>query len=168
MKLSQMLLPEYDQEMATTRKLLDRLPDADLTWKPHEKSMALGRLATHLAELPGMIPRILSQDFHDLAPAGAPAYQPKTLGSHQEIVDLFDANVAAGRALLEGAEDEAMKQPWSLRKGDRVAFTLPRIAAIRALILSHSIHHRGQLSVYLRLRDVPLPSIYGPSADEAM
>ncbi len=168
MKLSQTLLPEYDQEMATTRKLLERVPDDRTDWKPHEKSMSLGRLATHIAELPSLASRILGQDSLDLASMGGPGYKPSSLGSRLEILDLFDSNVGNTRAAIESAENEALMQPWTLQKGDHVLFTLPRLAVLRTMVLNHTIHHRGQLSVYLRLNDVPLPSVYGPTADEAM
>jgi len=167
MRLSETLLPEFDQEMATTRRLLERVPDDRTDWKPHEKSMSLGRLATHIAELPSLASRILGQDSLDLAAAGGSGRGPNVLGTHQEIVDLFDSNVRATHAAIESAENEALMQPWTLRKGDQVIFTLPRLAALRAMVLNHTIHHRGQLSVYLRLNDVPLPSVYGPTADEA-
>lgn len=167
MKLSQTLLPEFDQEMATTRKLLARVPDDRAGWKPHDKSMSLGRLATHVAELAGWGPTILGQESLDLAPPGGGGYQPRTLESGREIVELFDANVPKTRAAIESAEDAELMQPWTLLKGGEVIFKLPRIAVLRTLLFSHVIHHRGQLSVYLRLNDVPVPSIYGPSADEA-
>lgn len=163
MRLSQTLLPELDQEMATTRKLLERVPDDRLGWKPHEKSMSLGRLATHVAELPGFAALILNGESLDL---GGPGYTPKNLSSHQEMLDELDANVRTARELIEKAENESLMQPWTLRKGGQVVFTLPRMAVLRAMLFSHIIHHRGQLSVYLRLNDVPVPSIYGPSADE--
>jgi uncharacterized damage-inducible protein DinB len=165
MRLSETLLPELKQEMATTRRLLERVPDDRLGWKPHDKSMSLGRLATHVAELPGFAAMILTGESFDLAARPANS-TPNVLGGHQEILDLFDSNVRNGHALLESAENEALMQPWTLRKGDQVAFSLPRVAALRAMILNHIIHHRGQLSVYLRLNDVPVPSVYGPSADE--
>lgn len=166
MKLSHTLLPELDHEMATTRKLLERVPDDRLGWKPHDKSMSLGRLATHVAELPALAARVLTQDSHDINPPGGPGYQPKVAESHAEMVELFDANVRNVRELIESAEDDAMRQPWSLQAGGQAIFTLPRTAVLRTLFFNHLIHHRGQLSVYLRLNDVPVPAIYGPSADE--
>jgi len=167
MRLSETLLPELDQEMATTRRLLERVPDDRTGWKPHDKSMSLGRLATHVAELPGFVGMILGGEGFDLA-ARSSGYTPKTLNGHQEMVEEFDTNVRNARAALEKAENEALLQPWTLRRGEQVVFTLPRMAALRAMFFSHIIHHRGQLSVYLRLNDVPVPSIYGPSADEAV
>ena len=167
MRLSETLLPELKHEMATTRRLLERVPDDRVDWKPHDKSMSLGRLATHVAELPGFVAMILGSEEFDLASRGA-GYTPKTLNTHQEMLDEFDANVGRAEAALESAENEALMTPWTFRRGERVVFTLPRIAALRSIFFNHSIHHRGQLSVYLRLNDVPVPSIYGPSADEAV
>jgi uncharacterized damage-inducible protein DinB len=167
MRLSETLLPELDQEMATTRRLLERVPDDHTGWKPHDKSMSLGRLATHLAELPSFVSMILSVSDFDIA-ARMASYTPQTLDGHQEMLDLFDSNVRSARAAIESADNEALMQPWTLRRGEHVVFTLPRMAALRAMFFSHMIHHRGQLSVYLRLNDVPVPSIYGPTADEAV
>lgn len=167
MRLSDTLLPELDQEMATTRRLLERVPDDRVAWKPHDKSMSLGRLATHVAELPSFVSMILGGAEFDLM-ARTGGYTPKTLNSHQEMLDEFDANVRKAHSSLESAENDALMQPWTLRRGEQVIFTLPRMAALRAMFFSHIIHHRGQLSVYLRLNDVPVPSIYGPSADEAV
>lgn len=166
MKLSQLLLPEYDQEMATTRKVLERIPDDGLGWQPHAKSMSLGRLATHIAELAGWAPTILNQASLDLAPPGGPGYQPKTLASKQEILEQFESSVQATHAALEGAEDPELMEPWSLLMGGQVIFTQPRLGVLRSMLFNHVIHHRGQLSVYLRLNDLPVPSIYGPTADE--
>lgn len=166
MRLNETLLPELDQEMATTRRLLERVPDDRLGWKPHERSMSLGRLATHVAELPGFVSAILGGTELDIA-ARMASSAPKTLNGHQEMLDELDVNVRNARTALASAENEALLQPWTLRRGDHVIFTLPRMAALRAMFFSHIIHHRGQLSVYLRLNDVPVPSIYGPSADEA-
>lgn len=163
MKMSDALLPEFDHEMATTRRVLERVPDDRLGWKPHDKSMSMGRLASHVAELPVWVDTILNQDGFDMA---APRDKPRDLASSREIVELFDSVVGKARTLLAAAEDQTLLQPWSLKNGDHVIFTLPRVGVLRSMVYSHSIHHRGQLSVYLRLNDVPVPSIYGPSADE--
>lgn len=163
MKMSDALLPEFDQEMATTRKVLERVPDDRLGWKPHEKSMSLGRLASHVAELPVWVETILHQDGFDMA---APRDKPRDLASSREMVERFDSVIAKARTLLAAAEDQTLLQPWSLKNGDHVIFTQSRAGVLRSMVYSHSIHHRGQLSVYLRLNDVPVPSIYGPSADE--
>ena len=168
MGISQTLLPEYDHEMATTRKLLERVPEDRFSWQPHTKSMSLGRLATHIAELPGLGHRVVTQDSVNLAPPGGEPYKPRTLETRQEILDLFDQNIAKTREAIESTEDPAYFQPWSLLRGEQTIFSLPRVAALRTMLFSHIIHHRGQLSVYLRLNDVPVPSIYGPSADEAV
>lgn len=156
------LLAEYDHEMGTTRKLLDRLPDDRLSWKPHEKSMTLGGLATHLANLPIWGDQILNQTTFDIADA-PPNLTAKT--SRADVLAHFDERVKATRAWLDKTDAE-LAAPWTLKRGGQQVFTMPRIAAFRSFVLSHSIHHRGQLSVYLRLNDVPVPAIYGPSADE--
>jgi uncharacterized damage-inducible protein DinB len=166
MSLAQTLLPEFDNEMKTTRRLLERVPEEKMGWQPHEKSMTLGRLASHLAELASLGATVLTTEFRDIAPAcGSPGKRLDSR-SRQEVLDVFDANVTKSRAALAEAEDAAFAQTWTLRAGDHVIFSLPRAGAIRTMLLSHVIHHRGQLSVYLRLTDTPVPSIYGPSADE--
>jgi uncharacterized damage-inducible protein DinB len=156
------LLAEYDHEMGTTRRLLDRLPDDRLSWKPHEKSMSLGGLATHLANLPVWGDVILNQVLFDLADA-PPNAKEKT--SRAEVLEDFDHKVKTTRGWLDKTDAELMA-PWTLKRSGQQMFTMPRIAAFRSFVLSHSIHHRGQLSVYLRLNDVPVPAIYGPTADE--
>jgi len=165
-QLSKSLLPEYDHEMANTRRVLERIPDGRMSWQPHPKSMTLGRLATFLAELPGWTTTTLGQDSYDFEPADGPPFQPVTLGSRQEILDLFDANAAKARSLLAETADATFFQPWSLLRGGQTLFTLPKIAVLRDMVFNHAIHHRGQLTVYLRLNDRPVPAIYGPSADE--
>jgi len=166
MPISQSLLPEFDHEMANTRKTLERIPDSKFAWKPHEKSMTLQKLATHLAELPGWAGVTLTQDFFDYAPVGGQPYQSPVLNSAQEIVAYFDKNVAGARAALVDVSDENLMKPWSLQAGGKPLFTMPRIAVLRSFVMNHIIHHRAQLGVYLRLNDVAVPGIYGPSADE--
>ncbi|MGH7433334.1 MAG: DinB family protein [Candidatus Methylomirabilales bacterium] len=166
MGMSEALLPEFDHEMANTRKTLERVPEGKLGWKPHEKSMTMGRLAVHLAEIPGWASLTIEQDSFDFAPPGAPPYQPPQANSRKEILAIFDDNVAAARAAIAGADDGQLKKPWSALSGGKTAFTLPRIGVLRSFIMNHSIHHRAQLGVYLRLNNVPVPAIYGPSADE--
>lgn len=156
------LLAEYDHEMGTTRRLLERLPEERLSWKPHEKSMSLGGLATHLANLPVWGDAILNQSGFDLADA-PPNLQEK--GSRADVLAHFDERVRGTRAALDKTDAELFA-PWTLKRSGQQLFTMPRIAAFRSFVLSHSIHHRGQLSVYLRLNDVSVPSIYGPTADE--
>lgn len=162
MSISDSLLPEFDQEMGNTRRALERVPMDRADWKPHPKSMALGRLAIHLAELPAWVVTTVGSD--ELNFAGG--YNPSKAETTQELLALFDKNVAEARAALAGAGDEVWHRPWTLRNGDHKIFTLPKIAVHRAFTMNHIIHHRGQLTVYLRLNDVPVPSIYGPSADE--
>jgi uncharacterized damage-inducible protein DinB len=164
--INQALLPEFDMEMANTRQTLDRIPDDKLAWKPHEKSMTLGRLAGHLAELPSWGMATMANDTLDIAPPGAPPQQGLTAKSRQEALDIFDKNVAAARAAIAGANDELLMKPWSLLKGGRTLMTMPKIAVLRSFVMNHMIHHRAQLGVFLRLNNIPLPAIYGPSADE--
>jgi uncharacterized damage-inducible protein DinB len=166
MPISQMILPEFDHEMANTRKTLERVPDDKFAWKPHEKSMSLGGLSTHLANIPSWTTHTFEKEELDIAPVGEPPYRLTEVKSHDELLEAFDKNVAAARAALEKASDENWQGKWSLLSGGNKIFTLPRTAVMRGFVLSHLIHHRAQLGVYLRLLDVPVPSIYGPSADE--
>ena len=156
------LLAEYDHEIATTRKLLARISDDRLAWRPHAKSMALGELATHLSNLPHWAAAILNDTSFDLA-SGPPNLA--AFGSRAAVLDHFDRTAASARAALDKTDAEFMA-PWTLKRGGHELFTMPRVATFRSFVLSHLIHHRGQLSVYLRLLDVPVPAIYGPSADE--
>jgi uncharacterized damage-inducible protein DinB len=167
MKLSEMMLPEFDHEMANTRKTLERVPDEKLDWKPHEKSFSLGGLATHLANIPSWTANTFDQDELDIAPPGAPPFRLEQAKSRSELLKAFDKNVAAARAALAGASDASWQGSWSLLNGGNKIFTLPRTAVMRGFVMNHLIHHRAQLGVYLRLLDVPVPSIYGPSADES-
>ena len=156
------LLAEYDHEMATTRKLIERVPLDKLAWKPHDKSMSLGGLAMHLANLPTWAATILDEKSFDLAAAPPNLDEP---ASTTDILQHFDRSRASARAALDKSDAE-FDALWTLKRGGFEIFTLPRIAAFRSFVLSHLIHHRGQLSVYLRLNDVAVPAIYGPSADE--
>jgi uncharacterized damage-inducible protein DinB len=167
MPISQMILPEFDHEMANTRRTLERIPDDKFDWKPHEKSTPLGELATHLATIPSWAAMTFDRDELDLAPPGEPEYRVEPAKSRAEVLAAFDKNVADARAALETATDKNWLGKWSLMNRAKPIFTLPRAAVIRGFILSHSIHHRAQLGVYLRLLDVPVPAIYGPSADES-
>jgi len=163
MNLIEPILIELSREAVTTRKMLERVPEDQLAWKPHEKSMSLARLATHIAEIPGWVHGILDQDEFVI---GASEYTPPTASSVTEILDMFDKNVAAVSEHLKGQTNEHLMATWRVRKEDHVLVEMPRLGMIRTLLLSHIIHHRGQLSVYLRLHDVPLPPVYGPTADE--
>jgi uncharacterized damage-inducible protein DinB len=152
--------------MRSTRKVLERVPDDRLDWRPHPKSRQLGSLASHIANIPRRAVDVMENESLDVSlPGGAPP-RPAPAASRQEILDRFDASIAAARAALAGAADAHLLQPWSFLLGGKAVFTLPRIGALRALVLSHIIHHRAQLGVYLRITDVPVPAIYGPSADE--
>jgi uncharacterized damage-inducible protein DinB len=168
MALSQALLPEFDHEMDNTRKTLERVPEDKFDWKPHEKSTPLGGLATHIANLPGWASLTIKQSEFDLAPPGQGPIKVPQATSRQEVLDAFDQNRAAGREALAAASDEQLMGSWSLLSGGNTLMTLPRIAVLRSFVMNHIIHHRAQLGVYLRLLDVPVPSIYGPSADEGM
>jgi uncharacterized damage-inducible protein DinB len=167
MSISQSLLPEYDHEMANTRKVLERIPADKLDWKAHAKSNTIGWVGTHLANIPSWTEMTLTRDALDIAPAGGPPYRTKPAESVQAMLESFDKNVAAGRAVLVATRDEEFAKPWSLLSGGATVFTMPRLAVLRTFVLNHIIHHRAHLCVYLRLNDVPVPGLYGPSADEA-
>jgi uncharacterized damage-inducible protein DinB len=162
MTIAESLVPECEQEMATTRRLLERVPGDRGQWKPHPKSFALGHLAQLVSWMPGWIANTVSGTELDLAVA--PRYSFETT---ETLLAGFDRNVREARAALQSVKDPDFSVPWSLKHGDRVLFTAPRGAVVRTHI-SHLSHHRGQLTVYLRLLDVPIPSIYGPTADERM
>ena len=167
MALSEALLPEFDQEMANTRQTLERVPEDKLGWKPHQKSGTMGWLATHLANIPGWVTFTLDNDSLDLAPPGGASVDPlPPANSRNELLEMFDKNVAAARAALAGAGDAQLAKPWSLLKGGKTVLSMPRITVLRSFVMNHTIHHRAQLGVYLRLNNVPVPAIYGPSADE--
>jgi len=163
MMIKDVLLPEFDHEMALTRKVLARIPEDKFGWQPHEKSMTLGRLAGHLAEIPGWVKESLTQDGLDMGGE----HKPDVLSTRDEVLAKFDKMVAVARPLIEGASDAQFMAPWTLKNKGQDVFTMPKIAVVRAWVFSHAIHHRGQMSVYLRLTGVLVPSIYGPSADEA-
>jgi uncharacterized damage-inducible protein DinB len=162
MALKDTLLAEFDHEMGTTRRLLERIPDEKFAWKPHEKSMSLGGLATHLSNLPNWGTTILNDASYDLA-AGPPNLTQAA--SRTDVLSHFDAAAARTRMALDKTDAELVAQ-WKLKRGDQELFSLPRSVAFRTFVLYHVVHHRGQLSVYLRLNDVPVPAIYGPTADE--
>src|SRR5579885_3217497 len=162
MPISASLLPEFEHEMATIRKCLERVPAEKFNYKPHEKSMTMGALAGHIAEMPGWGVPGLKQDSLDLAGGHTP-FEPKNTA---ELLATFDKNVAACREAIVESSDENFMRSWSLTMGGQTLMTMPKVAVIRTFVLNHLIHHRGQLSVYLRLNDIPVPSIYGPSADE--
>lgn len=162
MSISQALLPEFDQEMAGTRKVLERIPMDKYDWTPHAKSFNLGKLATHVAHLAGWATVTLTTDELDFA---QPFEQP-TPRTNEELLALFDQMSSEGRKAIASTSDEEFMKPWTLRQGEKVFFTMPKIAVMRGMVMNHIIHHRAQLTVYLRLNDIPVPGLYGPSADE--
>jgi uncharacterized damage-inducible protein DinB len=157
------MVEELTQEAIATRKMLERVPEDQLGWKPHEKSMTLGRLASHIAENPGWALPILQQEELNIDMA---SYQPLNLTTVAEMLETFDKNNAAAVAAMGEGDDASLLATWRMLVNGQPAFEQPRIGVIRGMVLNHGIHHRGQLSVYLRLLNVPLPSVYGPSADE--
>ena len=166
MSLSEALLPEFEQEMASARKTLERVPESKFTWKPHEKSGSMIWLAGHLANIPSWAAFTINQDSLDMAPNGVPEPQPAPPKSVKELLSLFDKNVADGRAAIAKASDAHLAKPWSLLNNGQVVLTMPRSACLRTWVMNHTVHHRAQLGVYLRLNNVAVPAIYGPSADE--
>lgn len=162
MPLADSLLPEFDHEMTITRKVLERVPEDRLDWKPHAKSYAVGQLAQHLATIPMWGTMTLNEVNVDLAllPPNPP------LDTRAAILSLFDGHVASARAALVGRSDAELKAQWALKRDGQLIFSMPRQSVWRSFVISHLIHHRAQLGVYLRLLDIPVPSTYGPSADE--
>ena len=166
MSLSRAMLPEIDQEMANTRTTLERVPSESFDWKPHERSFSFGELANHLARLPGWGAATLGTESMDIDPEKGEFVPPPPAENIEGVLDVFEKSVAEFRSALEAASDEELMKPWALLHGGKELFQMPRIAVIRGMILNHIVHHRGQLTVYLRLNDLPLPPLYGPSADE--
>ena len=167
MSIGQSLLPEFDHEMANTRKALERIPGDKLEWKIHDKSNTMGWVGMHLSDIPGWAAVTLAQDSLDIAPPGAEPIRTSRPESVQAILANFDKNVVAGRAAIAAAKDEEFFKPWTLLSGGAAVFTMPRIAVLRSFVLNHNIHHRAHLCVYLRVNNVAVPALYGPSADEA-
>ncbi len=166
MSQSQSLLPEFDQEMANTRRVLERVPDEHLDWAPHPKSYTLGQLAAHVALLPAWGAMTLSRDEFDMAPPDGARWTPPVLNNRAEMLAAFDKEAAGARQALEAATDADLARAWSLKQAGQTVFSLPKSAVFRTFVMNHLVHHRGQLMVYLRLKDVPVPGVYGPSADE--
>jgi uncharacterized damage-inducible protein DinB len=160
------MLPEFDHEMANTRKTLERVPLDKPDWKPHPKSMAMGGLATHLSNIPTWVVYTIDQDSLDLAPGGEPLPSAELAKSQAELLATFDANTAKARASIAGVSDAELFKPWTLMSNGNTILSMPKIAVLRSFVMNHLIHHRAQLGVYLRLNDIAVPSIYGPSADE--
>lgn len=166
MSYADSILPEFEQEMASTRKVLERVPEDKLDWRAHPKSNTIGWNANHLAEIPGWVEGTLTQLNWDIAPVDGEPYQTPKLSTRREILDLFDANVAAACQAIKAAKDEDLGQMWSLLKGGTPLMTMPRSVVVRSFVINHTIHHRAHLCVYLRLNDISVPGMYGPSGDE--
>jgi uncharacterized damage-inducible protein DinB len=162
MPISQSLLPEFDQEMANTRKILERLPDDKFDYKPHDKSMTLGRLAGHVAEIPGWGKATMEAEVLDIPPD----FKPVIPTSRQAVLDTFDKNVKESREYIAKASDQDLMKIWKLLFAGNEIFSMQRVAVLRGMVMNHLIHHRAQLGLYLRLNDIPVPGMYGPSADE--
>jgi uncharacterized damage-inducible protein DinB len=161
MRIADSLIMELEHEAATTRRQLERVPDAHLSWKPHPKSMSLGQLALHVAQTPGQVAQLASKSIDQL-----PQFQQAEATSTKELLDALDASIATAKAALNGWDDAAMMQTWTMSKDGKTLMSVPRAGLLRAIMLNHWYHHRGQIQVYLRLLDVPVPSVYGPTADE--
>jgi uncharacterized damage-inducible protein DinB len=164
MPFSQSILPEFEEEMKNTRKLLERVPDGKFDFQPHPKSMTLGRLATHVAELPGWVIFTLEVEVFELQPD----FNPRIAESRAELIRIFDINAARARERIAAATDEDWRKTWTFKYDGQTVLSLPRSTVMRSTILNHLIHHRAQLGVFLRLNDVAVPGMYGPSADETM
>jgi uncharacterized damage-inducible protein DinB len=161
MPIVQGMLQELEQEAQTTRRVLERVPDAHLDWRPHPKSYSLGQLALHVAQIPGGVATLAMQ-----SPATPPEFVPQRVGKSADLVPALQASVETARSTLAGVSDAQMQETWRLVAGNRELMAMPRMAFLRAVMLNHWYHHRGQLVVYLRQLNVPIPSVYGPSADE--
>jgi uncharacterized damage-inducible protein DinB len=165
MRYSDTILPEFDREMANTRKVLERVPEDKMDWKAHPESHTIGWNANHLAEIPGWVEGTLTKPSWDVAPAEGEHYQSPKAKTRRELLEIFDRNIAAARKSIAAVKDEEMMQPWSLLQAGKPIFTMPRAAMIRGFVLNHLIHHRAILCVYLRLNDIPVPGMYDPSGD---
>ncbi len=162
MSIVEPIIAELDHEAAITKKLLERVPEERFDWKPHEKSMSMAQLASHVAESASWAGAVMTMDCFELPED----YQPYVAKSAQELMEKFDTSIAEAKNVLQGQPDDRLTANWQMKMGGKVVVEMPRAAVIRGHILNHLVHHRGQLSVYLRLNDIPVPSIYGPSADE--
>jgi uncharacterized damage-inducible protein DinB len=164
MTIADLLLPEFDQEMTTTRRVLERVPEDKFSWKPHDKSFSMGDLASHVVNTVKWTNDTMNRTEFDLAGV-KPEELNRAAKTRAELLAWFDANVPSARGVLE-KPDADYAVPWTLKQGDAVYFTMPRYNCVRSFVLNHIVHHRAQLSVYLRLNNVPVPGAYGPSADE--
>ncbi len=161
MRIVDSILMELDQEGQTTKRVFDRIPNDKLSWKPHPKSFSLGQLGLHIAAAPGNVASLAAQDIVE-----APTFSQLEAKSRQEIVETFSKSLESAKDTLNKMDDARLMAPWTLTKDGKVLMSIPRIGFIRSVLMNHLYHHRGQLSVYLRILEVPVPSIYGPSADE--
>ena len=168
MTIAESMLPEFDREMGVTRQLLERVPEGKASWKPHQKSFSLGDLSLHVATLPTWAISTLKQTEFDISPPGGSGFTPPTYQSPAATLKTFDENVKSVRAAIASTSDGEMMVSWTFKNAGQTVFSMPRVAVLRSFVMNHLIHHRGQLSVYLRLQDVPLPPIYGPTADSPM
>lgn len=163
MSLNAPLIAELQHEAVTTRKCLERLPETEFNWKPHEKSMTLGELAIHVAEMTGWVAETINKPEMNFA---TDYVRPPAITTTADLVAYFDQRAADAADALKSASDENLMQNWTLRSGDKILLSMPRIQALRGMVMNHIVHHRGQLSVYMRLKGISVPAIYGPSADE--
>lgn len=168
MGIAQNMLGEFDNEMSNTRKTLERVPADKLSWKPDPKSMSMGHLAGHIAEMVGLGVLTLSADEFDFDPDGKGGHKPFVPASREQLLTEFDKNVTAARAALAAATDPRMLSEWKLKAHGNTLLALPRVAVVRSMVMNHIIHHRAQLTVYFRLNGIPVPALYGPSADEGI
>jgi len=166
MTLAELILPEYDQEMANTRKVLERVPNDRFDWKAHAKANSIGWVVSHLVEIPNWAEGTLQGDSWEIAPVGGEPYKTPVVTSREEALQKFDLNVATGRKQIAATSDEVFHQSWSLLMGGQPVITMPKLGVIRTWVLNHSIHHRAFLLSYLRLLEIPVPGMYGPSGDE--
>ncbi|HEX6747557.1 MAG TPA: DinB family protein [Longimicrobium sp.] len=166
MSISDLLLPELENELATTRRVLERVPTEKGEWKPHEKSFPMGHLAQLVARLPSWVPMTMSRTELDISPKEGPRFPGYSYETTETLLAEFDRNAAAARETIAKARDEDFDVPWTLKKGGEVVMTQSRYQILRGMVLNHLVHHRAQLGVYLRLVDLPVPQMYGPTADE--
>jgi uncharacterized damage-inducible protein DinB len=166
MTIAELLVPEFDRETTVTRAVLERVPDDRAEWKPHPKSFPMAHLAQLVARLPGWVGMMLARDELDIAPVSGPGFPGYSIESTATLLTEFDKNAAAGRAALLTATDEALQQPWTLKKAGQVMQTGTRYQMLRSMVLNHQVHHRAQLAMYLRLTDQKVPEMYGPTGDK--
>ena len=165
MSIAESLLPEFDREMGLTRQLLERVPNEKASWKPHPKSFSLGDLSLHIANILTWAVSTMKQTEFDINPPGGPGFAPLKFESVGTTLKTLDDNVRTTRGVIAGATDGEMMVMWTFKNGGKTIFSMPRVAVLRSFVMNHMIHHRGQLTVYLRELDVPLPQMYGPTAD---